>query len=267
MVCGGATGSIFWKQQGRQVPERKQLKLADMLNQLMSQDRYARLTWHRKSEFVDFSCLSRDWFPPQMEAIREHAILWLFTSLPGHVWWGISSFRRLFGCIRVQSSYAMPKLPIRRPGRPTLKVVEGQCQQCFYPQGSTPETLHGLARLLGFCWRNGFGDQEIQTGSEALFSIFARWCGAGSFAWLACISQDNYSKMIILLMVTTLCTSWDWYGNLFCHHLLFAPRRVNELSIHSTMSSSSLQAIQLLIRFPWCWTFKRDEMPVDCEGC
>lgn len=25
----------------------------------------------------------------------------------------------------------MPKLPIRRPGRPTLKVVEGQCQQCF----------------------------------------------------------------------------------------------------------------------------------------
>lgn len=38
----------------------------------------------------------------------------------------------------------MPKLPIRRPGRPTLKVVEGQCQQ-FYPQGSTPETLHDLA--------------------------------------------------------------------------------------------------------------------------
>ena len=40
MVCGGATRSIFWKQQGRQVPERKQLKLADMLNQLMSQDRF-----------------------------------------------------------------------------------------------------------------------------------------------------------------------------------------------------------------------------------
>ena len=95
----------------------------------------------------------------------------------------------------------------------------------FYPQGSTPETLHDLAWLLGFCWRNGFGDQEIQTGSEAFFSIFARWCGAGSFAWLACISQDNYSKMIILLMVKTLCTSWDWYGSLLCHHLLFAPRR------------------------------------------
>ena len=196
--------------------------LADMLNQLMSQDRYARLTWHRKSEFVDCSHVCpKTGFLPRWKPSENisHAILcWLFTSLPGHVWWGISHFRRLFGCIKMQWSSVSQRYPsVDQEG--TLEVVEGQCfftwSQFWYSQGrqpEPPETLHDFAWLLGFLSGT---DLEIRKSKlrTRLCSPSLRgdvWLGDSlaelvTTVKLACI-VDNFSKMIILLMVQKSCT-------------------------------------------------------------
>lgn len=170
-------------------------KLADMLNQLMSQNRYARLTWQKIwvcgfFMFVQRLVSSADGSHPRTCDSRA-------VDLPSRTCLVRDFLFSQTLWMHQGAKQVMPKLPIRRPGRNSWSRRRAMLAM-FYPQGSLPETLETLHDLvpLCFCWRNGFGDQEIQTGSEALFSIFARWCGAGSFAWRTC---DNCEAGLYLI--------------------------------------------------------------------